>query len=136
MVARQAEITGDVELRVGIRQDGTVASVETIKGHPLLIQAALDSARNSQFECRKCSEPVNSYRLVYTFQLGPPIFCSPPDPKYPQVIQSGNHVTLIVQPAGTCDPAEEITNFRSAKCFYLWRCGHHAVPQGASGGRQ
>ncbi|MGO9640349.1 MAG: energy transducer TonB [Candidatus Acidiferrales bacterium] len=130
-IALLAMISGDVVLKLGVRQDGTVASTEVIRGHPLLIQAALDSAQHSQFECRKCTEPVTPYRMVYTFQLGPARFCEAPDSRYPQVTQSQNHVTLVDQPVGTCDPVEEIRKVRSAKCLYLWKCGHRSVPLGA-----
>src|SRR5690242_2409005 len=53
-LARTARISGDVELKLGIRKDGTIASAIVISGHPMLAQAALQSAQQSQFECRAC----------------------------------------------------------------------------------
>src|SRR5438270_13414266 len=51
-VARQARITGDVELMFEVKEDGSVQSTIVVSGHPLLKQAALDSVRRSKFECR------------------------------------------------------------------------------------
>ena len=55
-LARQARIIGDVKIFVKIRHDGSVASAELFSGHPMLAQAALDSARKSTFECRACGK--------------------------------------------------------------------------------
>jgi|ERR1019366_3899496 TonB family protein len=130
-LAKQARVAGDVELRIAVRQDGTVESADVITGPAMLIQAALDSARQSHFSCRRCSEDVNLYRLVYTFQLVDTEYdanCEvKPDPTttYPKVVQSQNNVTVTDYSIGTCDPRVTITKFRSAKCLYLWNCGHH-----------
>jgi TonB family protein len=103
-LARQARITGDVKIQVTIRQDGSVASVEVISGHPLLKQAALDSVQKSTFECQSwssgvyvvgCRDVVPSFTLTYTFGMRD-------DP-------------------GDLDCS--VTRARSRKCLYLWRCG-------------
>lgn len=134
-LARQARITGDVELTIEVREDGSVQSAIVVSGHPLLKQAALDSARQSQFKCLKCSAATTPLRLVYTFQLAGTESCctatesstknDQPDQVTPRVIQSGNHVTLVDRPACICDPVATVTGkkVRSAKCLYLWRCG-------------
>lgn len=132
-VARQTRVTGDVELELTISPDGVVASVTTVKGHPLLVQAALDSARQSQYLCVGCGEEPRQYRLVYTFELGPPIGCEetnsnpkPDDgePNYPQLKQSKDHITVIERAWVTCDLAGTLgkSKRRSIKCLYLWRC--------------
>jgi hypothetical protein len=119
---------------LSIRQDGSLESAVVIRGHPLLAQTALDSAKHTRFECRKCSETVTS-RLVYTFQLEENSSCTPTKdgPKenkaaeqIPRVTQSLNHVTVIDQTAciyGGPMGAEDSRKARSAKCLYLWRCG-------------
>jgi hypothetical protein len=130
-LARQTRIVGDVDLMLGIRPDGSIESNEVISGHPLLAQAALDSAHRSRFECRKCSETVTYLRLVFTFQLvGPNSCCTPqkegtkePGEQIPRVTQVLNRVTVVDQPACICDPGPDVTKVRSAKCLYLWRCG-------------
>jgi len=133
-LALRARIAGEVELMLDVRPNGSIASAIVVSGHPLLKQAALESAQQSQFECRNCIEVVRSYRLLYTFQLGPTKYCAETsdaaksnqqEQPYPRVTQSQDHVTVIDQPEGTCDPVVTITGkkVRSAKCLYLWRCG-------------
>jgi TonB family protein len=94
--ARQARITGDVRIRIGIRPDGSVVSEEVVSGHPMLKQAALDSAQKSIFECRGCSDATTEYSLTYTFGF---------------------------QDDGGCEGVVEVSRVRSPKCLYLWRCG-------------
>jgi TonB family protein len=53
-LARQARISGDVDLELRIRQDGSIESAQAVSGHPMLKEAALDSAKKSEFECRSC----------------------------------------------------------------------------------
>jgi len=45
-LAKQARISGTVELSAVIGKDGRVADLKVIKGHPLLVQAALDAVKN------------------------------------------------------------------------------------------
>jgi TonB family protein len=134
-LARQTRITGDVELTIEVRQDGSIESATAVRGHPLLKQAALDSAQQSQFDCQACSETLTSYSLVYTFQLVGVNDCcksaggstdrGQPSEQIPRVMQSPNHVTLVDQPVCICDPAFTVSwkKVRSAKCLYLWKCG-------------
>jgi TonB family protein len=139
-LAKQTRISGDVELILEVRADGRLESATVVSGHPLLKQAALDSAEGSQFDCRICTQGVRSFQMLYSFQLGPTSYCaeasktSSRDQKeehYPRVVQTQNHVTVIDQPVGTCDLAFTITRtrVRSAKCLYLWKCGSHVEEQ-------
>jgi TonB family protein len=95
-LAAQARITGDVVVHLLIRQDGSVASLEALTGHPILRVAALESAQKSEFECHACSSSGASYSLTYTFDL------------YPD--------------AG-CQEETEARPARSSKCLYFWKCG-------------
>src|SRR6266436_3303437 len=125
-LGRQTRISGEVELALEIRRDGSLQSVNAVRGHPLLQQAALDSARQSQFECRNCSERAAALRLLYTFQLvGTESCCSTVaggsknaelgEPT-PRVIQLQNHITLIDGPPPCiCDPAPDRLRVRSLK---------------------
>jgi protein TonB len=45
-LAKQARISGTVELSAVIGRDGRVQDLKVIKGHPLLVQAALDAVKN------------------------------------------------------------------------------------------
>jgi Gram-negative bacterial TonB protein C-terminal len=129
-IALTAHITGDIELLLNIRKDGSVVSASVIDGPPLLQQAALSSAKQSQFQCLRCTEELTSYRLFYAFRIdNSPDACSAPDAcKYPaspthdpEVTQSDNHITLTnPSPGCICDYVKKV---RSVKCLYLWKCG-------------
>ena len=45
-LAKQARISGTVELSAIIGKDGRVQDLKVIKGHPLLVQSALDAVKN------------------------------------------------------------------------------------------
>jgi hypothetical protein len=125
-------IQGDLELKLGIRQNGTVESAEIVSGPAMqtVRQAVLKSALHSQFDCSKCIEPVTLFRLVYTFKPDPPSGCEEPEvssanaTKYPQITHTENRVIVTGQSQLTCDPVVSFTRVRSAKCLWLWRCGH------------
>jgi TonB family protein len=122
-LALQARIQGDVVIMVGVRRDGSVESVSLTSGHPILARAALQSAQDSGYECRRCSDAVTSYPLVYTFRLEVP---APGQPQDTPVTQLGNHVTVTDEPSAidaySADPPSTFLR-RSAKCLYLWKCG-------------
>jgi len=44
-LAKQARISGTVELKAIIAKDGTIQDLKVIRGHPLLVQAALDAVK-------------------------------------------------------------------------------------------
>ena len=145
-VALQALVAGIVHIEVSVHPDGSIASVALIDGHPLLVQAALDSARQSQFECRGCGESGFSRTFTYSFQPSEegdpdPCCCSHPigwagkKVATSEVSQSEDHITLrTTRPPGCTCPdactarwAEEHSRFRSAKCLYLWKCGDRTI---------
>lgn len=132
-VARAAHITGEVVIQVSVRQDGSVESAEVFSGRLMLARAALESARHSTFECLGCSSGATRL-LTYSFEMYDecPQFdneCSEVQPRSPEVKQVDDRIALKVEPACTCDPVAKIVSLRvrSAKCFYLWRCGLHRV---------
>jgi TonB family protein len=115
-LARQARIAGDVKIQLQIRRDGSVASAEVVSGHPILKPAALASAQNSAFECRRCTEELTAYSLTYTFGFNDDSNCSLKrsrsakclylwgcgdwrsaynDMPSPSVTQSQGHVTIL-----------------------------------------
>src|SRR4051794_16930478 len=67
-LANVAHIAGDVSLKVSIHTDGTLEAVTPISGDRLLMQASVESAKQSQFECRNC-DGLTEKSLVYTFKL-------------------------------------------------------------------
>ena len=124
-LARQARISGDVQIKVEVGKDGTLKSASVVSGHQMLAPAALDSVRQTKFECRQCDDEGTTQLVTYSFQLA----THPSSPAWPcaehletQITKSGNHVTV------TADPPEIQIYFtdisvRAAKCLYLWRCG-------------
>jgi TonB family protein len=132
--ARVTRITGDVDLMLSVRQDGVVESVVVASGHPLLKQAALDSVRQSHFECRKCSAPVTAFRLVYTFQIEGKCDDPPQENRanqtkneqvYPQVSEAEHRVTVVALELCIVDPSPT-RKIRTLKCLYIWKCGSPA----------
>lgn len=130
-MARQARVTGDVHLILGIGRNGSIESAVVVSGHPMLQKVALQSAQQSQFECRGCSEPVTSYAMFYTFEIvGKCCIATDASDSIKQeapslgVTQWQNHVTVVAEPACLCGADVGIVprKVRSAKCLYLWRC--------------
>lgn len=127
-LARQARITGDVQLVLSVRKDGSVQSTVVVSGHPMLRKAAQESAQQSQFDCRSCKEAVTPYQMIYSFQLGETRYCAmtggpnsdeQEQEPLPRVTQSENHVTIFDRPVGTCDPEFTLSRkVRSVKCLY------------------
>jgi hypothetical protein len=130
-LARQANIWGDVEVAVTVRPDGTAkAAVES--GHPMLKQAALDSATQSHFECRMCSVPL-SYTLVYQFKqieggdccsaMSAPVTVEQEPQSTDQLGHPRTQVTIAAEHICICDPASTLRRrVRSIKCLYIWKC--------------
>lgn len=135
-LARQARISGEVELALGLRPDGTVKSASLVSGHPILAGVAIESAKQSQFECSGCAAGLTSHSVRYKFELLPLDHTkdcasltdeernvSPP----PSVDATNNEIIVFGKVAETCDPAVELRKVRSAKCLYLWSCGRREV---------
>ncbi len=49
-LARQARIQGTVRLQAIIAKDGSIAQLEVVSGHPLLVQSALDAVRQWRYQ--------------------------------------------------------------------------------------
>lgn len=124
-MALAAHVFGDVELKVTLRREGTLVSVEAVSGPPMLRESAVGLANKTQFKCRHCDEASTSFRIVYRFELGEAIHCEERDKSYPRVTQSSDTVTITDRPFGTGDPAAVIERVRarSAECLFLWKCG-------------
>lgn len=130
-LARQANIWGDVKVAVTVGPDGTAESaVES--GHPMLKQAALDSATQSHFECRMCSAPL-SYTLVYEFKqiegsdccsaFSAPVTIKQEPQSTDERGRPQTRITLAAEHVCLCDPPSTLTmKVRSIKCLYLWKC--------------
>jgi TonB family protein len=147
-LARTAGISGDVTLRVIVHPDGTVDSVTLVSGHPMLSPSAVESARQSKFDCFECvSDTVGLF--TYSFDANrqeadpDPCCCTdyPGKPVKsnaltPAISQSGNHITIKARPICMCPNHDCACNinwirahstYRSAKCLYLWKCGFRVI---------
>jgi|SRR5579871_2248299 len=131
-LARAARVSGDVQIALRIRQDGSVESAEVVNGHPLLKAVALDSAQHSIFECHECGEPLTSDSILYTFGFTTTQHCCQPQQTsaaeqtaQPRagITQAQNHITVLSEPLCICDPGADIVKVRSSKCLFLWHCG-------------
>jgi hypothetical protein len=128
-LAQQAHISGDVELTIRVRPDGSIEFARLLSGHPVLVPAALESAKKSLFECHGCGDAI-TYSLTYKYQIvprDPPKNClTEPDPPAPptEVDLTRHQVAVFAWELWTCDGTSAITTVRSrsAKCLYLWRC--------------
>jgi len=130
-LARQANIQGDVIVAVTVHPDGKT-EVAFESGHLMLKQAALDSAEQSQFECRECASTA-SIQLVYSFRLtkgrdccsavSVPAQATLEPPLSDQKGQRQTLITITAEDICLCDPASQLTKkSRSPKCLYLWKC--------------
>lgn len=146
-LARQALIEGEVSLRVAVHPDGSLDSVTVLSGHRLLAQAAVDSAKQSEFKCLACSGSDVTRTLTYTFHVSRTINPNPccctqeastPQSKKPstdELSQSADNITIatISTPGCLCpDPCElasarKRSHFRAASCLYLWKCGTRRI---------
>ena len=103
-LALQANIVGDVIIEVHVRKDGSIESAELVNGHPMLVMAALRSAKQSEFECPECKEPVNTYLLTYSFEIKDDGDCCNAHGRVPAITQNRAHVTIVSAKFCICDP--------------------------------
>lgn len=141
-LARMSNIVGDVVLKVSVRTNNSVESLTAVSGDPMLIQAALESAKQSQFECQGCGSSTYSQSFTYSFRVSPekadPCCCTsrpgvPVTQPTTQVARFESHIMITGPPLCVCPDkcseawAEAHSRFRSAKCLYLWRCGRRRI---------
>ena len=122
-MAVAARVSGEVILNVTLAADGRTSAVIVESGPPMLRQAAVNSATQSQLQAN-LENRSGGYRLVYRFVLDQTTKCDHDD-SYPRVTHDANVVTITEQNVPICDPVAVIerVRFRSAKCLYLWKCG-------------
>jgi len=132
-LAHQAHVYGTVRIGITVHPDGSTEAA-VVSGHPMLKQAALESATNSRFECQNCAAPLH-YSLVYAFELNSDSDCcaafnapvrveqkpqsaDQEEETETQIVISTSHICL-------CDPSATLSKRRSLKCLYLWKCSPH-----------
>lgn len=122
-IAQSARVTGDVEVGIDVRPDGTVASVRAVSGPPLLTQAAEAAARRVAFSCRRCTEALNRYSLYVTFRLS---LQDEPPHGMPLVVSPTQGWVTVVAPVPLIGGGPALVDgdgrARGVKCLFLWRC--------------
>ena len=122
-MASAAHVSGEVDLKITLIQNGVPENVQVESGPQMLRQAAVESAKRSKFESMTGSRTEESYQLVYKFVLDDTRGCNQErDASYPRLKIESNTVTISEQPVPICDPAADRFRVRSWKCLYLWKC--------------
>jgi TonB family protein len=123
VIAQYARVSGTVNVRVGVRPDGTVSETTLLRDVPLLSEAAVKAVSGATFECRQCTEPGTPHTISFVFSLlGTQD--SPPPPVWKQTGAASTEVTIFGN-APLCDHCGPLTWYRvrAARCLWLWRCG-------------
>jgi hypothetical protein len=121
-MARIANIYGTVEIHLTISEGGMI-DIKNATGHPILVQAALESVKLSKLSCEYCERGPAEFSLIYDFivrgsECGNFSLNIPPG-----VLDTFNHVTISTDRFCFQDPAGVWTKrVRSLRCLYLWRC--------------
>ncbi len=70
-IARAANVTGDVIVRVVVGKSGEIQAVRPVSGAPMLLPASIDAAKKWTFEPLKLSDRTVPYetQLVFSFSL-------------------------------------------------------------------
>jgi TonB family protein len=102
-LARQAGVSGEVDLRLSVDKAGKVVSVEVVSAGPNrwgkgFASMAIEAAKKSEFVCASCSGDTFGHTVTYQFQF-PPIpkdACTqqPPPPLPASAVDSDSHVTV------------------------------------------
>jgi TonB family protein len=120
-IARSARVRGTVNVRVGVRPDGTVSETTVLRDVPLLSEAAVKAASGAMFECRQCTEPATPHTISFVFSLLD-TQNSPPRPVWKQTGTASTEVTIFGN-TPLCDHCERaLYRVRAARCLWLWRC--------------
>ena len=121
-IAESARVVGTVNVRVGVRPDGTVSETTLLRDVPLLSEAAVKAASGATFECRQCTEPVTPHTISFVFSLLD-TQDSPPPPVWKQTGAASTEVTIFGN-TPLCDHCGPRTLYRvrAARCLWLWRC--------------
>jgi TonB family protein len=121
-IARVAHVTGEVHLEIKLSNHGSVEDIQVMDGPVMLREAAVNSAKTSQFELEGTQNDRTSYALAYNFVVDATACGEANDPSYPHVSYEPGTVTIAEKVVPLCDPGADI-KVRSAKCLFLWKCG-------------
>jgi TonB family protein len=101
-LALQARISGQVQFRATVGRDGSVGNLQLIGGHPLLVPAAKEAARQYRYPAQ--AEPVETtitirfagqvYRIGGDVQSPVPIYKV--EPEYPQDAKADKRIGTVI----------------------------------------
>ena len=120
-IAVSAWVSGTVNVRVGVRPDGSVAETTLLRDVRLLSDAAVKAASGATFECRHCTEPATPHTISFVFSILD-ILDSPPPPVWKQTGNASTEVTILGR-VYLCDHCVgKPHRVRAARCLWLWHC--------------
>ena len=121
-IAESARVRGTVNVRVGVRPDGTVSETTLLRDVPLLSEAAVKAASGATFDCRQCTEPATPHTINFVFSLLD-TEDRPPPPVWKPSGTASTEVTIFGR-VYLCDhcPRGAPSQVRAARCLWLWRC--------------
>jgi TonB family protein len=132
-IAESARVSGTVNVRVGVRPDGSVSETTLLQDLPLLSAAAVKAASSAKFTCGKCTEPSTAHTIAFVFTLLD-LYDNPRPPVWKQTGDGSSEVTVFGR-VYECDhcPFGEPSRVRAARCLWLWRCNQK--PEGSTSQR-
>jgi TonB family protein len=119
-MARVANIDGSVTVEFTI-QPGKTLTVQKSAGHPILVQAAVESLKLSRLACDNCQQEAANFSVLFVFKVEGECGNSGGSPR--AVLEDSNHITISTNRFCTVNPAFELRKrVRSIRCLYLWKC--------------
>ncbi|HET9837192.1 MAG TPA: energy transducer TonB, partial [Candidatus Angelobacter sp.] len=109
--ARIAHIMGRTTVEFTLKDDGT-ATIRNTTGHPLLLQAAVDTIKSSRFACSACGrESVFKVEFDFSFAVHS---CEEAKrhPRYTSGLEDPDRVSVQAEPVCTEDPRAVYANVR------------------------
>ena len=130
-IAESAMVTGKVNVRVGVRPDGSVAEVTIFpqaNGPRLLLGAAVEAAARASFECRGCTQPSTVHTITFIFSIvGSDSTGNALPPGWKQTGKASSEVTVVGRaPIISVGPPSKPFHVRAARCLWLWHCSKQA----------
>ena len=135
-IAVFANVSGTINVRVGVRPDGSVAEVTVFPQAGMAWHGscctgtAAETAAHASFECRGCTRPSTAHTIAFVYSLdGFDSANNPLPPAWKQTGDASSEVTVFGRvPAlgGFSGPPSKPFHVRAARCLWVWRCSRQA----------
>lgn len=133
IIAMQARVSGQLDVRVGVRPDGSVADVTVFpqadaRWKELFYVTVVNATARATFACRGCTQPSTSHMLTFVFVLdGIDSAGNLLPASWKQTSDARSEVTVFGRvPVIGPGPASTPFHTRAARCLWLWHCSEHA----------